>query len=541
MRTSRRLRVAVVVALAAGSVSAGYRLSRRARPGGGPGESRPGVAATDEPERDGWAMGARYVYRVEYLANAETSFRSGDQPGQKNAQVISFAGLLTATTIDVHNQLRDLEMTFALDRFAVTGTPPETTDAIRRALAQPFVVSYDATGVAAGIHAPQRPDNGALNVMRDLASLLQASNGTGPRWNSLEPELTGEVDVRYDRLAPDRLKKQKLEFRRVSQPAGVVAAARSPTVPRFVESEAYYHVDRGGRTIDLVANHVVNVSFAMEGLSDGQFRSGVRASVTRTSASFDPRAGRPGATLKLAHFGIMTDAEVLAGRQAARDRALVGNSGTAEILSAIAGAARGQEMGAAHPFMEKLSARVRLHPETLAEISRGDLGEQVLSAVGQAGTPAAQAKLAEVARDIGQPTDIRRFALDAFQDVARPTDDSFELLEEVAQQEKGSLKSSAVLSYGTLTLRQDENEPGTAGDKVRELASWFDAATTDEERAEIDRGARQHAQRRCAADDRACHRLADRDGSDLRGAQLALDSVRRVGRLARRAHHRRRR
>jgi len=108
----------------------------------------------------------------------------------------------------------------------------------------------------------------------------------------------------------------------------------------------------------------------------------------------------------------------------------------------------------------------------------------VLFAIGAAGTPEAQAALAEIALDDDRPLEVRKQAIDAFHSVPQGTQEAMTALETIAEEGDG-LRENALLAMGALANRMRDPDPGSAEEWIDGIAEKYAQAGSDAERIEI--------------------------------------------------------
>jgi hypothetical protein len=435
-------------------------------------------ASTDEPASSdsSWAIGSRRVYRFDYAASGEYAME-GDAKNTGQLKM-SLAGTIAATVVGVQGDSRTLEFEVAPERLDLEQMALAIPAAALKAeLAQRFVVTYSQDGAARAVAFPSKIGRQASTLLRDIVSQLQVTIRPGSNWMAVESEPGGEVIVMLRRLPEQRIAKQKLNFVKVSRSGKLVEPAETVGVPTFERSEATYTVDAHGRIQDAAVHHVM---VAKVEVVSGSAKSEVRASFTQISAASQARASAPVPQVALASRTLSDSIEDTPAADRGEDL-----PPPAQLVRNMRRTDASRDPGALHQAQHDLSRSIARDPDAaLAELGKEDMNQPVLSAIGSAGTPAAQAALTRLATDPKQPLDVRKQAIDAFHEVPDATSSSVDNLLNLADKDP-KVRENALLALGGLANRKGQTDPATAGGWVDQIIAMYQRATTDEERVQL--------------------------------------------------------
>jgi HEAT repeat protein len=388
---------------------------------------------------------------------------------------MSLTGTLTATVLSAADKSRTLSLEVAPERIDLQRMALGiSAEALKQELARPFQVTYDENGAAQAVAFPATVGRQASTLLRDIVSQLQVTVRPGASWIAVESEPAGDCAVGLRRLAPGRIAKQKVRFVKVARSGVLVDSDDTIGVPTFERSEATYDVDASGRVLAAEVHHVMQ---AKVDVVAGSVRSEVHATFSQvTTSAASPTAAPPPV---VARARPLSDSpEDVPTAEAVRDL-----PAAAEVVAGMRRQNAARDPGALHEAQHLLSRSVASDPKgTLAELRKEDLEQQpVLSAIGSAGTPEAQAALTKIANDPKQPLEVRKQAIDAFHEVPDATPESADHLLELADKDP-KLRENALLALGGLANRKAQTDPDTAGGWVDQIVAMYQRATSDEER-----------------------------------------------------------
>ena len=423
-----------------------------------------------------WEVGSRRVYRFDYVASGEYAME-GDAKNTGQLKM-SLAGTISATVVLAPGKARALE--FELD--------PERLDlehmalaipaaALKQELAQPFVATYSQDGAASAVAFSSKVGRQAGTLLRDIVSQMQVTVRPGSSWMAVESEPAGECLVALRRLPDQRLAKQKLRFLKVSRSGKLVEAADAVGVPSFERSEATYTVDPSGRLIDAEVHHTM---LAKVEVVSGSAKSEVHVSFTPVAASQQAQAKTSAPAVLLSTRSL---SDTLA--DAPKEDLALDLPPPAQVMAEMRRTDANRDPAALHQAQHQLSRSIARDPNAaLAELRKDDLNQPVLSAIGSAGTPAAQSALTRLAIDPAQPLDVRKQAIDAFHEVPEATTESVDHLLDLADKDP-KVRENALLAVGGLANRKGQTDPDTANGWVDQIVARYQRATTDEERLQL--------------------------------------------------------
>jgi HEAT repeat protein len=422
-----------------------------------------------------WSIGSRRVYRFDYEASGEYAMEGAKNTGQLK---MSLAGTIAATVVGTPENSRTLEFVFNPERLDLAQMALAIpAGALKQELARPFVVTYGQDGAVRAVAFTGGIGRHASTLLRDIVSQLQVTIRPGSNWMAVESEPGGECLVMLRRLPEQRIAKQKMNFVKVARSGKLVEPAETVGVPTFERSEATYTVDADGRIQDAVIHHVM---VAKVEVVSGSAKSEVRASFSQISSVTQPLANTPVVAAPLAARSLSDSIEDAPPADRGEDLLP-----PAQLVKNMRRTDANRDPGALHQAQHDLSRSIARDPDaTLAELGKGDMNQPVLSAIGSAGTPAAQAALTRLATDPAQPLEVRKQAIDAFHEVPEATSSSVDRLLDLADKDP-KVRENALLALGGLANRKGQTDPDTAGGWVDQIVSRYQRASSDEERIQL--------------------------------------------------------
>lgn len=416
------------------------------------------------------------MYRFDYRASGQYAME-GD-PKNTGQMAMSLTGTLTATVLNASDKSRTLVVEVAPDRLDLQqmalAIPGET---LKQELARPFEVTYDQNGAVQTVALAATIGRQAGTLLRDIVGQLQVTVRPGATWVAVESEPAGDCVVGLRRTSPGHIEKQKVRFVKVARGGVLVDSDSTIGVPTFERSQASYEVDANGRVLSAEVHHAM---LAKVDVVAGSARSEVHATYTHVEASAASPATVPvPAPIVVARARPLSDsAEDAPPAEAARDL-----PPPAQVVAGMRRQNAARDPAALHEAQHLLSRSIAADPKgTLAQLSKEDLEQQpMLSAIGSAGTPEAQAALSKIADDAKQPLDVRKQAIDAFHEVPEATSESADKLLDIAEKDP-KLRENALLALGGLANRKAQTDPDMAGGWVDQIVAMYKRATSDEER-----------------------------------------------------------
>ena len=448
--------------------------------------------------------GSRFVYRV----RSSTDFRleEGDAPGQptpaEQASAMRWTAQIEWVVVDRDDQA--ILTSLRAIRFALDGVDPDDPDvrALTQAMQSITFLRLRRDGEAVGMRVDPSVPIDARDFLRNLVSMLAyrvgASDGSyrgDASFETEESDNTGRFLARYRRLSPRpnaRFERKKLRYVRMPQTFETVPEHEIDGQVRLTfDAERWLRdaeiEDRIGMQLPGFGSRVEVVTTArVERTTVGRVELlGLRAMSSMPEDEFEPTGGEHAA-------GTMSPEDRLAEL-----RAQIGDRSIGELLDALraALAAHGPESREVYDAWLTLGHLLEIRPEAAADVARmlrtlGDdpVADQLASALGAAGTEAAQDQLIDIAADAAVPENIRGQAVISTHQVAKP---KIELIESLSRQVEGGhgtgLGEASVLALGTLSTRnRDPQRDGRTALEVllaqeskagREgwLATWLEA------------------------------------------------------------------
>lgn len=472
----KRYYLYAILILAPLALIAGWFARKPARSATAPKAAESAIpTSVDSPESaSSWAVGSRRSYRFDYAASAKYAV-TGDA-AQAGSVAMTLSGVLSTTVISRDARSRTVEVVVVPEKVDLGQMPLSITkEALSRELTRPFAVTYGNDGAAERIALPEQLVRPASGILRDLVSQLQVTQRPGPAWVSVESEPMGDCMVAMRRLPDGRIGKQKQRFVKVTRGGELLAPEKTVGVPSFVRSEATYRLDSGGRVLDADIHHV---TLAQVEVVNGSAESEVRATFRHTTTSAGP-VPQPVAGLVARP---LSDGRADMAKTTEKDQRQV--RPVVEVMADFKRARAGNDHTLQHQVQFEMSRSFAANPASLEQVKPDDLSQPVLSAMGSAGSPEAQGKLAEIALDPKQPLDRRREATDAFHEVPEATSESANKLLDLADREP-ELRENALLALGGLANRKGATDPDSAAAWTDELVARYERATSDPERIQV--------------------------------------------------------
>lgn len=416
--------------------------------------------------------GTRRKYRFSYVASGEYAMEGGSKVTGKLA--MSLAGTLSTLVVASGGDGRTLEM--QLDPSELdSGQMPTSISAslLKSELGKPFSVSYAKDGAVRGVAFPAPISHQTSTLLRDIVSQFQVTLRPGPAWVAVESEPGGECLVSFKRMPAQVVSKQKLRFVRVARDGKLVTPEETVGVPTFLASSADYEMAADGTVIEAKIHHKMGAKIEVV---DGSATSEVSAEFTRIEE------GKEAAPLARVQptFRALNDGPSDQGAQEASERL----PPVKELVATMARAGQASDFANLHQAQSQLSRAIARDPSLLSELTAKGADQPLLSAIGAAGSPEAQAELARLATDPKQPVDARRQAIDAFHEVAEGTSESVDTLMDLAEKD-GDVRENALLAVGGLLNRRRAEDPDGSAGFVGELAARYERAGSDVERMQL--------------------------------------------------------
>jgi len=438
---------------------------------GWPGSNRPGPVASHGAGL-AWTPGARQAYQLRIVSHVRLDTGAGTAAVE---QVLT--GTLQLRVLSVDRGTVELALQLDPARLELSGRRDGEMD---RQLGTLFLATFDASGAPREFRFPRSLPRRVQDLLSEAVRTFQVviPRGAGPEWQVDEAHATGRYAAAYRRLRDGSLRKTKLAY---LETPGISVDVR--------KAEATIRLDPSASWIaGMVVTEEVVVSLERSPLS----RSSMEAEISRVS----PPEGSSLAIDAERRSSAEISAAFAAAPRPPRDEADAAAPVPRLAGEALRAALRGhvarlsQEGRTSVRAIYELRDFLRAHPEAAALVP-GMLGSPglesataaaLVNALGMAGTPEAQAALAEVAQDPAMGPVNRSRAIVAMGDVRDIEDSSLEALWRVARQSRHepgvALPSTAALALGTvgshLKVSQPARYEALRADLVRHLESARD-------------------------------------------------------------------
>jgi hypothetical protein len=413
-------------------------------------------------------------YEIEYRVSSRYSMR-GPQGMESTEISAALAAELVRQPIDGKpaKDARDVLCALQISELATADIDAAVRDHLRTELQQPFVVRYRPTGAVDEIVLPAAMDSRAGRMIRDLISHLQFSRSEQAEWDDLHQQPDGEVRVSHRRLDDHRIQKQKREMVKVISGDQLLPVRLVGVVPAFPRSLGILTVDSSGELDSISIDEDTESKEAnLELTSLTHAKISLRRLTTPAPAiasTMDLGSGRPLLDVAADRSEVVTPSRPV-------------DDITADLAKALAKGDR-EAMNTLHA---ELVIALRHNPQGIAAlVGEPGVPQAVLSALGAAGTPAAQVALVHVATDAERGIDERRAAVESFHDILVPEPDTVTTLQTLAATSKGSLRSDALFALGTAIGRRSAIDADGGGAALARLIAMYEAATTEQDLVEI--------------------------------------------------------
>ena len=421
--------------------------------------------------RAGWEPGTAYVHRLDY----QVTVGSEQKDATEGAQRYSFRVTGLAKTRVSEKRGGEVRVSMQLDEVKLdSGVKANVPEEIKSALAAPFFVDYDERGRAVRLHVRPGMDRTILGVLREIVSISQFSVGDSPasNWSAIESDTTGEYRATYRATIGARILRQKTAYVRVAGRKS--KSSNTPTIP---VNGAEFQLDDWGRISILKGTSAV-ASSPGGGLS---FASNTELSLKVVSRTRDTQ-GLPLSVDGLVATSLSPSDEELAEAAAAIDKKIVDGATVDQLLRELGAT---DDANAQSTAEVRLAALFRLDPVAI-KTALGKLdannADDILAALGSAGTAEAAKALADILKDPKRDPLDRATAVDAVLAIEHPTVETAKALEVAVASSDPELKNNASLALGVVSARIAESEPEAAQAVVDKMSNDYKAATSNDER-----------------------------------------------------------
>lgn len=436
--------------------------------------------------RDAWRVGMQRVYDVEF----GSTFGHNETP-EDRLLIVGFGKLeLTAASADAERvvlEARLLEPVVKLDH------KERAEEHIESQLGQdfenPLVVSIRADGEIEFVAAAERMGAFAHAMLRQLVSALQfvRPQGESPsfqHWSTTEADQNGIYAARYVASGPRSFAKTKLSYRFLQMAEAL--GLRQDTMNQRLDATIAFDFDERGMPVNVASKEALRLS-----IND-------KAVTTESYVTLKFASGRvvepPRRAAGLRHEALFdTRTPDRAESEAKRREQLAAGASFSELLRQVVAVPLGTDAFQQRwALIEQIAAVLAVKPETIAS-ARAQLKQAttdaerqaLLSALGEAGTPQAQAALSELGRDVDASRDTRVGALHHLGLVTEPTAATFDDLGEIALHDADvELREAATLALGGAAQKaaSASNPPRESADAIRGLAQTALSGATPRDR-----------------------------------------------------------
>ncbi len=398
----------------------------------------------------GWAIGQVRQFTLDQssLAKAgeETLVDLSLQGGLRATRVPSTAisGNSTRLVLELKPQVLSLK------------SSPESETELRSALEEHTIVDISERGLVSAIgfssgESASPVQTLARGVLRAIAASLQMAKPGSPHeatWTAKERDMSGVYLASYERQGDSRVEKRKLRYEQPSTPVGTGAKLE------VTESKSVLQLEPGNFTLAGLRQLSCDEGQQVTGgtlLPQMSARTQIRLELTRKHVASDDTLAtlqRATSSVKLAKI----DDRSLDSKAIVSQARLAGTS-YGDLLDELQTNAEPSSItGSRARAYSQFVAQLRHQPDNVSDaltrIQAGDkLAGTLIDALGNAGTPEAQAALRTLVNDANQSVETKHQVVLALAMGEYPTAETTELLQELQTDEK--LGRQAKFGLGT--------------------------------------------------------------------------------------------
>ena len=341
----------------------------------------------------------------------------------------------------------------------------DASAALGDTVGKPFFFTTTSEGRLISLAFAPDVDETARSALAALAATFQVSSRASATWDTVESDSIGDYQARYARRDAG-LHRERVAYQRVTGDGALSA--------QIVKSGTSVTLRGDGWPASVDGHEATRV---------GTEQLGVVVDATfslRHTGTARVTPGSPDGMVTMA-----VDAASAAARSSdEEDRAMVDGASLGDLLLALANIT--DEHARGYQYL-RIAALMRLEPDTVRAAQRmiadGDPASSVLvGALGEAGTPVAQAALGELLATPALVEDTRMHAAITLGLTAAPTRETLRALDDSAKG-TGDLANTATLAQGNAALRMRDDDSGASAAQVDALLARLARATDDEERA----------------------------------------------------------
>ncbi|MDQ3340567.1 MAG: HEAT repeat domain-containing protein [Myxococcota bacterium] len=342
----------------------------------------------------------------------------------------------------------------------------DASAALGDSVGEPFFFTTTSEGRLISLAFAPDLDESARGVLSALAATFQVSSRAGASWDTVESDSIGDYQARYARKGAG-LHRERVAYQRVTGDGALSAA--------IVTSGTEIRLRGDGWPSDVDGHEVTRVGTQQLGvIVDTKFS-------LRHAGTARVTPGSPDGMVTMA-----IDAASTAARSSTHeeDSTMVDGASLADLLAGLASV--NDEHARGYQYL-RIAALMRLEPDTVRAAQRlveggAPAASVLIGAMGEAGTPVAQAALGELLASPALVKDARMHAAITLGLTAAPTRDTLRALEESAQG-AGDLANTATLAQGNAAMRMRDDDSSASNQQVDALLARLARATDDDERA----------------------------------------------------------
>jgi HEAT repeat protein len=371
-------------------------------------------------------------------------------------------------------------------RFTADGmkkpTAPSLED-LRLRLSRPFWATYRADGGLLAIHFFRDANPSDCNLLQMIATELQLVQPDSERasWAAQERDGAGEYSALYARPQVDRILKKKLKYFYLDGMAG--AAANSVRVVIDESSVTFSMAPNGG--VQLVdGTSRMHIDLALGPADQLTIVTEIHLRNRRAVQAPDLIGSLARSLPNVVSSAIVTHTPSPAEVQAEADTRLLEGHATESLLA---------EAFADHPTDTALSARLtaafRRRPEAASDavilLTMMGAQKRVTDALAAAGSPAAVAALATIARNSSLDENLRVDTIVAFVQMQHPTAEAMRVPVDLMNDSNPAIQSAARMISGALARAGHPEHPAEADAIDTSLVALYRRARTAREKVDV--------------------------------------------------------
>ncbi len=355
-------------------------------------------------------------------------------------------------------QLQIADVRFTGD--AAKSAPAASLEDLRLRLSRPFWATYRADGGLLAIHFFRNVSPADRNLLQMVATELQLvqPDSARPSWTAQERDGAGEYVALYVAPQPDRIMKRKLKYVYTDGVAGAPAGTVRVAID---QSDVTFSLAPNGGVQAVDGTSRMHMELSLDNASQLAVVTEIHVSNLRTVRAPDLIGSLAHALPNVTSSPIVTHkpdpAEV---RAHADDRLLEGYVTESLLTDAFA---KGT-VDTALP--DRLAALFRRRPKAasvaVALLSKNGPQKRLTDALGGAGTPAAIAALATLARDPALAENLRVDAITAFVQMQHPTPEAMRVPAALMGDSNPAVQSAARMMSGALARAGRSAHPAEA-------------------------------------------------------------------------------